>query len=185
MAYVRHGQGGRLARRPGRDRIHVPASRTHGDRTGTCGDALLPHRRWKDLSKAVRRSYERLRQKSGPPRMRCGGSNGTCLDPHALWASPAGRSRIFHRVFRARPHHGGWRVPRRHRVVAYGWNAASVPRADRHPGDGRLRQDLLFLHVGAHLHRRRRRVGACAPACRCRTWSSCSFIRPASMGQDA
>src|ERR1019366_3158037 len=72
--------------------------------------------------------------------------------------SPTRRSRIFHRVFRARPHHGGWRVPGRRGVVAYGWNAASVPSADRHLGDGRLWQDLLFLHVGTHLHRRRRRV---------------------------
>jgi succinate dehydrogenase / fumarate reductase flavoprotein subunit len=42
-----------------------------------------------------------------PPRLRSAGSNGTCFDSHALWASPARRSRIFHRVFRARPHHGG------------------------------------------------------------------------------
>ena len=94
---------------------------------------------------------------SGTPRLRSGGSNGTCFAPHALWASPAGRSRIFYRVFRARSRHGGRRVPRRYRVVTDGWNAASFPRTDRHPGDGRLRQDLLFLHVCAYLHRRRRR----------------------------
>src|SRR5713101_4568637 len=78
---------------------------------------------------------------------------------HALLASPAGRCRVFHRVFCARPHHGGGRVPRRRGVVAVGWNAASLPRSDRYPGDGRLRQNLLFLHVCAHLHRRRRRFG--------------------------
>ena len=54
-------------------------------------DALLSYRRRKDLPKAVRRAYERLRQESGPPCMRCGGSNRTCFDPHALWASSAGR----------------------------------------------------------------------------------------------
>jgi succinate dehydrogenase/fumarate reductase flavoprotein subunit len=38
----------------------------------------------------------------------------------------------------------------------------------------------ISRHLGPHLHRRRRRHDRCAPACRCRTWSSCSSTRPAS-----
>ena len=55
-------------------------------------------------------------------------------------------------------------------------HAASLPRADDDPRHRRLRPRLLLLHVRAHLHRRRRRAWCCAPACRCRTWSSCSSI---------
>jgi succinate dehydrogenase/fumarate reductase flavoprotein subunit len=39
-------------------------------------------------------------------------------------------------------------------------------------------------HVGAYLHRRRRRHDARA-GCRCRTWSSCSSTRPGSTAQAA
>ena len=42
-----------------------------------------------------------------------------------------------------------------------------------------------FLHLGAHLHRRRQRHGAARRACRCRTWSSFSSIRPASTARAA
>ena len=125
------GQRVRLARRPRCHRIYVPAGRPHRPRTGTCRDALLSYRRWKNLSEAVRWTHERLRQKPGTPRLCSGGSNGTSSDSHALRTSPAGRSRVFHRVFRARSRHGGWRVPRRYRVVTDGWNAASIPRTDR------------------------------------------------------
>src|SRR5664280_3651711 len=86
MAHVRHGQGVRLARRPRCHRIYVPAGRPHRPRTGTCGDALLSYRRWKNLSEAVRWTHERLRQKPGTPRLRSGGSNGTCFAPHTTWA---------------------------------------------------------------------------------------------------
>ena len=39
-------------------------------------------------------------------------------------------------------------------------HAASVPRASDDPRDRRLRPRVLLLHLGAHLHRRRRRHGA-------------------------
>ena len=52
--------------------------------------------------------------------------------------------------------------------------------ADGDSRDGRLRPRVLLVHVGAHLHRRRQCDGAARRACRSRTSSSCSSIRPAS-----
>ena len=69
--------------------------------------------------------------------------------------------RILHRVLRHRPDHGRpGRLPRRHRAQARRRHAASFPRADHDPRHRRLRPRLRFLHLGAYLHRRRRRHGA-------------------------
>ena len=71
-------------------------------------------------------------------------------------------------------------LPRRRR--AQSWMTArcivSARTSDR-AGDRRLWPHLFLLHLGAYLHRRRRRNGACARDCRCRIWNSCSSIRPA------
>ena len=67
---------------------------------------------------------------------------------------------VLHRVLRDRPDHGERRVPRRGRARPGRRQAAPLPRADDHPRHRRLRPRLFLLHLGAHLHRRRRRHGA-------------------------
>ena len=76
-------------------------------------------------------------------------------------------------------------LPRRRRDRSGNGTSAPLPRAAGDSCDGWLRSRLFFLYLGAHLHRRRQRDGACAPVCRCRTWNSCSFIRPVSMAPAA
>ena len=44
LAHVRHGQRLRLARRPGRDRVHVPRGDPRGHRARAFGRAVQPHR---------------------------------------------------------------------------------------------------------------------------------------------
>ena len=53
-------------------------------------------------------------------------------------------------------------------------------RADDDPGDRRLWPRLCLLHRRAHPAPATATPWCCAPACRCRTWNSCSSIRPAS-----
>ena len=63
--------------------------------------------------------------------------------------------------------------------------AASLSFPPGHSRDWRLRPFLFFLHLGTHLHRRRQRDGVARRSAACRTWSSCSFIRPAFMAPAA
>ena len=58
LAHVRHGQGLGLARRPGRDRIHVPQRDPGGHRARAFRRAVLAHRGRADLSAAVRRPHD-------------------------------------------------------------------------------------------------------------------------------
>jgi succinate dehydrogenase / fumarate reductase flavoprotein subunit len=74
---------------------------------------------------------------------------------------------------------------RRRRLEARRRHDPPLPRQDGGAGDRRLWPRLFLGHLGPHLHRRRRRHGGCAPACRCRTWNSCSSTRPASMARAA
>ena len=55
-----------------------------------------------------------------------------------------------------------------------------LPRADGGAGDRRLWPRLSVLHLGAIPAPATATAWCCAPACRCRTWSSCSSTRPAS-----
>ena len=57
LAHVRHGQGLRLSRRPGRDRVHVPRGAGSRLRTGAFRHAVRPQRRRHDLPAAVRRAH--------------------------------------------------------------------------------------------------------------------------------
>ena len=59
-------------------------------------------------------------------------------------------------------------------------HAAPLPRQEDHPGDRRLRPRLLHLHAAPTPARATATPWCCAPACRCRTWSSCSSTPPAS-----
>jgi len=87
----------RLARRPRCMAIHVPAGRPTVLELEHAGMPLLPHRRRKNLSEAVRGHMSNF-GKDPVPRACAAGSNGTMLDSHALWAGSAGRSRNFYRI---------------------------------------------------------------------------------------
>ena len=62
LAHVRHRQGLRLARRPGRDRVPLPQRAGGGLRARPLGRAVLAHRGGQDLPAPVRRHDHRLRQ---------------------------------------------------------------------------------------------------------------------------
>ena len=186
LAYVRHRQGLGLARRPGRDRIHGAQRARGGLRTRTLGRAVLAHRRRQDLSAAVRRHDAGLRQGPGAAHLRRRRPHRPRHAAHHVRPGAAPFGRILHRVLRHRPDHGRpGRLPRRDRAETRRRHAASFPRPDHDSGDRRLWPRLRFLHLRAYLHRRRRRAWRCGPACRCRTWSSCSSIRPAFTVRDA
>ena len=62
LAHVRHRQGLRLARRPGRDRVSVPQRAGRRLRARALGPAVLAHRGRQDLPAPVRRHDHPLRQ---------------------------------------------------------------------------------------------------------------------------
>ena len=72
LAHVRHRQGLRLARRPGRHRVHGPPRAGGGLRAGALGRAVHPHRRRQDLPARVRRHDARLRRGPDPAHLRGG-----------------------------------------------------------------------------------------------------------------
>ena len=101
--------------------------------------------------------------------------------PRALPAEPEVRRRLLHRIFRARPDHGGRRVPRRDRAVHGGRQRSTASAATQTVlatgGYGRCYFSATSAHTctgdgGGD--------GAARRACRCRTWSSSSSTRPAS-----
>ena len=124
----------------------------------------------------------------GPPR------NAPALPPTApatpcctrCMASRCALGGVLRRVFRARPDHGcRRRVPRRHRArrSTTARSTASAPRRRSWPP---------AAMVGPTSPAPRPTPApatampwCCGPGCRCRTWSSCSFIRPASMAPAA
>ena len=74
---------------------------------------------------------------------------------------------------------------RRHRLEARRRHPAPVPRQAGHPGHRRLRPRLLLGHLAPTPAPATATPWCCAPACRCRTWSSCSSTRPASTARAA
>ena len=70
LAHVRHGQGLRLPRRPGRDRVHVPPRDRGGGRARAHGHAVRPPRERQDLpaarSAATRRTTAARRWRCAP-----------------------------------------------------------------------------------------------------------------------
>ena len=186
LAYVRHRQGVGLAGRPGRHRIHGAQRARGGLRTRTLGRAVLAHRRRQDLSAAVRRHDAGLRQGPGAAHLRRRRPHRPRHAAHHVRPGAAPCRGILHRVLRHRPDHGRpGRLPRRDRAETRRRHAAPFSRADHHPRHRRLWPRLCLLHLGAYLHRRRRRDGAARRACRCRTWNSSSSTRPASTVRDA
>ncbi len=186
LAHVRHRQGLRLARRPGRDRIYVPQRAGRGLRARPLGRAVLPHGGRQDLSAPVRRHDHRFRQGHRAAHLRRRRPHRPRHAAHALRPGAEGEVPVLHRIFRHRPH------PRRRGrvrgVVCLKLDDGTIHRFRAQitilatGGYGRAYFSATSAHTctgdgNAH--------GACAPACRCRTWSSCSSIRPASTARAA
>jgi succinate dehydrogenase / fumarate reductase flavoprotein subunit len=100
---------------------------------------------------------------------------------HTLYGQSLRTTRVLHRVFRARPDHGrGRRLPG---VIAWKLDDGTMHRFRA--------QKMVVLATGgygrAYFSAPRptpapatATAWCCAPACRCRTWNSCSSTRPAS-----
>ena len=162
MAHVRHRQGLRLARRPGRDRIFVPQRARGRLRTRTLGRALFAHRGRPHLSASVRRHDDRLRQgPAGAAHLRRRRPHRPRHVAHALRPGAETRHRVLRRIFRARSDHGfAGALPRRRVPQTRRRHDPSFSRRPDRAGHRRLWPRLSFRHLGAHLHRRRQRHGA-------------------------
>ena len=162
MAHVRHRQGFRLARRPGRDRISLPQCARRGLRARTLGRAVLAHRERHDLSAALRRHDHRLRQRAaGTAHLRRRRSHRPRDAAHALWPGAPQSHGILHRVLCARPDHGRpGPLPRRGLPEARRRHDPPLPCQPDDPRDRRLWTRVFLRHLRAHLHRRRQRHGA-------------------------
>ena len=124
--------------------------------------------------------------RQGPPAQRtCAAADRTghaMLHTH-VWPVAAPLGGVLHRVFRPRPDHGReGALPRRHGALACeDGTHAPLPRPSRRSSPPAA--------MAAPISPARPRISApatatpwcCAPASRCRTWSSCSSIRPAFM----
>ncbi len=181
LAHVRHRQGLGLARRPGHHRIHVPQRPGRGLRARALGRAVLAHRGRQDLSAPVRRHDHPLRQGHRATHLRGRRPHRPRHAAHHVRPGAAPFGRVLHRIFRHRPDHGRGRpLPRRRRDLPRRRLDPPLPRPHDHPGHRRLRAQPISPAP--------RRIPApatatpwcCAPACRSRTWSSSSSIRPAS-----
>ena len=81
LAHVRHGQGLRLARGPGCDRLHVPRGDHRGHRARAFRRAVQPHRGRQDLPAPLRRAHDGI----------CEGRHGVS-EPAPPPTAPATRS---------------------------------------------------------------------------------------------
>ena len=124
LAHVRHRQGRRLARRPGRHRISLPQRAGSGLRARALGPAVLaPRGRRQDLSAPVRRHDHALRQGHRAAHLRRRRPHRPRHAAHDVRPGAQARGRVLHRIFRHRPDHGRGRpLPRRHR--AQSWRTA-------------------------------------------------------------
>ena len=161
LAHVRHGQGLRLARRPGRDRISVPQRARGGLRAGALGPAVFAARGRQDLSAAVRRHDHALRQGHRAAHLRGRRPYRPCHAAYDVRPGAAPFGRIFHRILRHRSDHGRrGPLPRRDRAQSRRRLDPSLQRADDGAGDRRLRTRLRLMHRRPHPDRRRQCHGA-------------------------
>ena len=161
LAHVRHRQGLRLARRPGRDRISVPQRARRGLRARALGRAVLAHRGRQDLSAPVRRHDHRFRQGHRPAHLRRRRPHRPRHAAHALRPGAEGQVRVLHRIFRHRPDQRRRRPRARPRLPEDGRrHDPPLPRPDDDSRHRRLRPRLFLRDQRPHLHRRRQRDGA-------------------------
>ena len=184
LAHVRHGQGLGLARRSGCHRI-------------MCREAIAAVIEFEHYGVPSRRTdgwqiYQRpfggmtTNFGEGIAQRTCAAADRTGHAMlHTLYQQSMNhQSRILCRILRHRPHHGGMAMPRRCRAESRRRHAASLSRAYTS-----WRPAAMAVPIFPARPRIPAPVTAaawrCAPACRCRTWSSCSSIRPASMARAA
>ncbi len=164
VAHVRHRQGVGLARRHRRDGIPRARGPEGGLRARALRRAVQPDRGRQDLPAPLRRAHHAVRRgPAGPAHLRRGRPHRPRDPAHALRSVAQAAGRVLHRVLRDRPHHvRGRAVPGRPGLEARRRHHARLQRQDDGAGDGRLRARLLLGHLGAHLHRGRRRHGRAA-----------------------
>ena len=182
LAHVRHRQGRRLAGRPGRHRIPVPQRARGRLRARALRRALQPHRGRPHLPAPVRRHDHRVRRRpAGAAHLRRRRPHRPRHAAHALRPVAAALGRVLHRVLRHRPDHGpGRRLPRRRRAVPRRRHACTAS-APRRPSSPPAATAAPTSPAPAPTPAPATATPwCCAPACRCRTWSSCSSTRPAS-----
>jgi hypothetical protein len=103
LAHVRHDQGIRLPRRPGRDRVHVPHGARGGDRARALRDALRPQRERHRVPAPVRRHSANFGEKPGAAQLLRRGPHRPRDAAHALPAQRARAHAVLRRVDGARP----------------------------------------------------------------------------------
>ena len=160
LAHVRHDQGLRLARRPGRDRVHVQDGAAGRLRARALRDAVRPQPRRHDLPAAVRRPHGELRREAGAARVRRRRPHRPRAAAHALPAQRPRAHAVLRRVDGARPR------PRRRRRRAGRRRAGDGDRRGHDPAgegddarDRRRRPHLRRVAQRVHQHRRRPRHG--------------------------
>ena len=176
-------KGSRLARRPGRDRVHVPRSAEGRLRARALRHAVRPQPGRHDLPAPVRRPHRQLRREAGAARLRRGRPHRPRDAAHAVPAERQGAHQLLRRVDGARPDpRRRGRRGRRHRARDGDRRAAhparprpccsppAAPAASSPP-----RPTPSSTPATAWAWRR-------APASRSRTWSSGSSTRPAWHG---
>ena len=173
-------KGSRLARRPGRDRVHVPRGAQGGLRARALRHALRPQPRRHDLPAPLRRPHRQLRRKAGAARLRRGRPHRPRDAAHAVPAERQGAHQLLRRVDGAGPD------PRRRRRRARRGRAGDGNRRRAHPrgqdhaaGHRRRRAHLRRQHQRLHQHRRRPGHGGARRHPAARTWSSGSSTPPA------
>ena len=154
----------------------VPRGAGRGLRARACRRAVQPHHRGQDLPARLRRhDAEHGRGAAGPAHLRRRRPHRPRHAPRALPAEPQIRRRLLHRIFRARPDHGGRRLPRRDRPVPGGRrrSTASAPRpwcsrpaATAAPTSPRPRPTPAPATATRW---------CCAPACRCQDMEFVQF----------
>ena len=180
LPLLRHRQGLRLARRPGRDRVHVPRGAQGGVRARALRHAVRPQPGRHHLPAPVRRPHRELRREAGAARLRRGRPHRPRDAAHAVPAEREGAHQLLRRVDGARPD------PRRRRRRGRRHRARDGNRRRAHPRgeDARCsppaapaassppRPTPSSTPATASAWRR-------APAFRWKTWSSGSSTRPA------
>ena len=168
LPLLRHRQGQRLARRPGRDRVHVPRGAERRLRARALRHAVRPQPRRHDLPAPVRRPHRELRREAGAARLRRGRPHRPRDAAHALPAERQGAHQFLRRVDGARPDpRRRGRRRRRHRARDGDRPAAHPAGQGGDARDRRRRPDLRGVDQRLHQHRRRpRHGGARRPAAR-------------------
>ncbi len=113
VAHVRHRQGRRLPRRPGRGRSARPRGDRDGDRARAHGPAVQPDARREDRPAALRRPHPELRGGSCQAGLLRGRPDRPHDPPDPLPELHQGGRQVLRRVPRRRPHLRGRRWRRR------------------------------------------------------------------------